>query len=123
MSEPLRKPQHLRPVSDTTAAEWLARRKAAVAAGVLGVASFAVVAITAGEPWATIPDWRVSVPGVALTALASLVSLLRREPGGYWIWGLGLGLAAASLVLGWFLMVAIVIGAAIVLIAVLHAVM
>ena len=36
---------------------------------------------------------------------------------------LGLGLAGAALVLGWFLMVAIVIGAAAILMLILHTVM
>ena len=95
---------------------------AAVVAGVLGVVSFCVVAIAQPEFWAT-PDWRISLPGFALTAIASAVSLARREPRGYWIWALGLALAGASLALGWFLMIAIIIGAAAVLILILHALM
>jgi len=122
VSEPLSKPEHLRPAESTSTSAWLARRKAAVAAGVLGVLSFVVVAITQGEVWAT-PDWRISVPGFVLTAIASGLSFARREPKGYWIWALGLGLAAASLVLGWFLMVAVIIAAAAVLILILHALM
>jgi hypothetical protein len=122
VSEPLTKPEHLRPVEATGASAWLARRKAAVVAGVLGVASFCVVAIVQHELWAT-PDWRVSLPGFALTAVASAVSLARREPRGYWIWALGLALAGASIVLGWFLMIAVIVGAAAVLILILHAVM
>ena len=121
MSEPLSKPEHLKPI-DRSASGWLAKRKAAVAAGALGVASFIVVAVVQGEVWAT-PDWRVSVPGFAITAIASVLSLVRREPNGYWIWGLGLGLAAAAIVLGWFLMFAIIIGGAALLIVILHAIL
>jgi hypothetical protein len=120
VSEPLSKPDHLRPVESTSTLVWLARRKAAASAAVLGVLSFIVVAIAQGEVWAT-PDWRVSLPGFALTAIAAAVSLARREPRGYWLWALGLGLAGASLVLGWFLMVAVIVGAAAVLILILHA--
>lgn len=120
MSEPLEKPDHLRPVETPTAAAWLARRKVAVLAAVLGVVSFLIVAVSQGEVWAT-PDWRLSVPGFVATAIASIVSLARREPGGYWIWGVGLALAAAAIVLGWFLMVAIIVAAAAVLILILHA--
>lgn len=120
MSEPLEKPDHLRPAETPTAAAWLARRKLAVVAAALGLLSFLIVAISQGEIWAT-PDWRVSVPGFALTAIVSILSLARREPGGYWIWGLGLALAAAAIVLGWFLMVAIIVAAAAVLILILHA--
>ena len=122
MTEPLSKPDHLRPVEDTSPAAWLAKRKAAVGAGVLGVGSFAVVAISQGELWAS-PDWRISVPGFAITAIASAASLARREPNGYWIWGLGLGLAAAAIVLGWFLMFAIVVAGAAALIVILHAIL
>ncbi|HEU0035415.1 MAG TPA: hypothetical protein VFQ53_32620 [Kofleriaceae bacterium] len=121
MSAPLEKPEHLRPV-DTTSSSWLARRKLAAAAAVLGVLSFVVVAVAQGEVWAT-PDWRVSVPGFALTAIAALASIARREPQGYWLWGIGLALAGAAIVLGWFLMVAIIIGAAAILILILHALM
>ena len=119
MSQPLDKPDHLRPAADEP---WLGRRKAAVAALVLGVVAFLVVAIGHGQLSST-PDWRLSVPGFVATAVAALASLARREPGAYWLWGLGLGLAAASLVLGWFLMVAIIIGATVVVILILHALM
>jgi hypothetical protein len=118
---PLEKPDHLKPEA-TSAPAWLAQRKAATSAAVLGLVSFLVVAITQGEVWAT-PDWRISVPGFVLTAVVSAASLARRERNAYWLWGLGLALAAAAIVLGWFLMIAIVIGAAAVLILILHAVM
>jgi len=118
---PLDKPDHLR-AEDTSALGWLAQRKAATAAAALGLVSFLVVAIAQGEVWAT-PDWRLSVPGFVLAAIASAVSLARRERDGYWLWAIGLALAAAAIVLGWFLMIAIVIGAAAVLILILHAVM
>ena len=118
----LSKPDHLKPVEPQSAGAWLAKRPAALAAGVLGALAFLVVAISQGEVWAT-PDWRISVPGFAATAIASLISLARREPRGYWIWGIGLALAGAAIVLGWFLMVAIIIAAAAVLILILHALM
>ena len=118
---PLEKPVHLQP-QDGSAWGWLAQRKAATAAAALGLVSFLVVAIAQGEVWAT-PDWRVSVPGFVVTAIVSAISLARRERNGYWLWAIGLALAAAAIVLGWFLMIAIVIGAAAVLILILHAVM
>jgi hypothetical protein len=114
------KPSHLAP-ADPSAGSWLASRPAALAAGVLGLVAFIVVAIASGELGAT-PDWRISVPGFALTAIASIASIARKEHGGYKIWLIGLGLAAASLVLGWFLMVAIVIGVAVVAVLILHAI-
>jgi hypothetical protein len=115
------KPEHLQPVAPATPLAWLARRPAAVVAALLGVLSFAIVAITQPELWTT-PDWRVSLPGFAAAVIASIVSLARRERG-YWLWGLGLAIAAAALVLGWFMMVAAIVIAATVLIMILHAVM
>ncbi len=116
------KPDHLRPVADTSPSVWLAARPAALIAAVLGLVSFVVVAISQRELWST-PDWRISVPCFTATALASLVSMVRKERDGYPLWTIGLGLAAAALVLGWFLMLAIVIGATAILMLILHAVM
>jgi hypothetical protein len=115
------KPEHLRPV-ETAPVAWLAQRPAGVVAAALGVLAFIIVAVSQHELWST-PDWRISVPCFAATAIASLVSIMRRERGAYPLWILGLGLAAASLVLGWFLMLAIVIGATVVLMLILHALM
>ena len=74
------------------------------------------------ELWST-PDWRISVPAFAVTAIAAAP----RSPGAsaahIRLWCLGLGLAAAALVLGWFLMLSIVIGVTAILIVILHAVM
>jgi hypothetical protein len=114
----LTKPAHLKPPDE---GRWLARNPMAAIAAVLGVASFVIVAIAQGDVWAT-PDWRLSVPGFAITAIAAVASLARRERG-YWLWALGLGLAGAALVLGWFFMIAIIVGVAVVLILILHALM
>lgn len=114
-------PAPLRP-ADPSAASWLARRPAGLAAAVLGILAFIVVAIGQGDLWAT-PDWRLSVPGFALTAIAAGVSIARRERGAYPLWLIGLGAAGAALVLGWFLMVAIVVGATAILMLILHALM
>jgi hypothetical protein len=118
---PLTRPDHLRPAGISRWA-WLARRPAGAAAAILGLAAFIVVAVAQPTLWAT-PDWRLSVPGVAAAAIAALVSIARREHAAYPLWLAGLGLAAAALVLGWFLMLAIVIGVTVVLIFVLHVVM
>lgn len=118
---PLEKPAHLRP-ADPSASAWLAQRPAALAAAVLGLLAFIVVAISQGQLWST-PDWRISVPGFVLTAAAACVSVARREVRAYPLWLLGVGLAGAALVLGWFLMVAIVIGATAILMLILHALM
>jgi hypothetical protein len=117
---PLEKPAHLRPPSD--GGSWLAKRPAAAVALALGVLSFLIVSVAHGELSST-PDPRLTVPGFAAAALAALASLARREPQGYWLWALGVGLAAAAIVLGWFLMLAIVIGATVIVILILHALM
>jgi hypothetical protein len=121
VSEPLPKPDHLKPAEDESAGAWIAKRKAAVAAGVIGVLSFLVVAV-AQRDWDT-PDWRISVPGFALAVIASIVSITRREPQGYWIWALGLGIAAAAIVLPWFFMFAVVLAGAALLMMILHAIL
>jgi hypothetical protein len=117
---PLERPAHLRPPDD--GGSWLGRRRAGAAALALGVLSFVIAAIAHGE-LSSSPDWRLTVPGFAATAVAAAASLARREPRGYWLWAIGLGLAGAAIVLGWFLMLAIVIGATAIVILILHAVM
>jgi hypothetical protein len=112
---PLPKPEHLHRT------RWLAEHGAAVATFALGALTFVIVAISQHPFWAT-PDWRLSVPGFAITAAASVVSIARRERA-WALWLLGLGLAAASLVLGWFLMLAVVIGVTGLLILVFHSLM
>lgn len=118
---PLEKPAHLRPAT-RSGGSWLAARPAGLAAAVLGLIAFVVAAASQGELWAT-PDWRISVPGFAVTAVAAGVSLARRERGAYPLWLIGLGLAGAAIVLGWVLLFAIVVGATAILMLILHALM
>jgi hypothetical protein len=94
----------------------------AVVALALGIASFIIVAVAHPEV-SSLPDWRLSVPGAVATALAAVGSLARREPRGYWLWATGLGCAGAGMVLGWLLMLGVVIGATVIVILILHAVM
>ncbi len=117
----LERPEHLDPPADTPLA-WVLQRKAAVAAAVLGLLSFVVVAIGQGE-LAAVSDPRLSLPGFVLTVIASIVSLVRREPRGYWLWAAGLALAGVAIVLGWFLMIAVIVAAALILILILHAIL
>lgn len=114
----LEKPAHL----TGEQGPWLAKRKAALAALVVGALSFVVVSV-AHPNVAALPAWWLSMPGFVLSAIASVASLVRREPQGYWLWAIGLGLAAAAIVLGWFLMLAIVIAAVSIVILILHSVM
>jgi hypothetical protein len=118
----LEKPTHLQPADDSSATSWLAKRKAAVAAAALGLLSFIVVAIGQGE-LAAISDLRLSLPGFVLAVVASIASVARREPQGYWLWALGLALAGCAIFLGWFLMIMVIVAAAALLIFVLHAIL
>lgn len=115
------KPEHLQTV-ETSPAAWLAAKPAGCAAAVLGVLSFIIVAVSQGQLWST-PDLRISLPCFAVTGIAALASIARKERGAYVLWISGLGLAAASIVLGWFLMLAIVIAVTVVVMLILHAVM
>lgn len=114
----LEKPAHLTPQQGP----WLAQRKLALVALVLGALSFVIVAVVHPNV-ADVPDFRLSLPGFFACAVASVTSLVKREPQGYWLWAIGLGLAAAAIVLGWFLMLAIVIAATAIVILILHGVM
>jgi hypothetical protein len=101
--------------------EWIATRAGGVVTLVLGALSFIVVCISQDKMWST-PDWRISVPAFAVTAAAALIAIARKEKSTtYWL--LGVGLAASALVLGWVLMLAIILGATVVLILILHSVM
>jgi hypothetical protein len=121
----LEKPDHLRPPGgdgeEASFGAWLAKRKLAAIAGVLGILSFLAVSIATTD-WQH-PDPRVSVPGLALTAIASVLSLVRREPKGYFVWAVGLALAGLSVVLGWFLMMAVVVAGVVLAVLILNALM
>ena len=117
---PLTRPSHLQP-ADPSRRAWLVRRPAGALAAVLGALAFVVAAVAQRELW-SVPDWQVTAPGLAATAIAAAVSIARREHA-YPLWLAGLGLAAAALVLGWFLMLAIVIGVTVAVILILHALM
>ena len=117
---PLARPEHLQDAPRGGLA-WLLARPFGLAALVLGLLSFTVVAAVQEPLWST-PDWRLSVPGFVLCKLAAVASIIRRERAHY-LWLVGLGAAGAALVLGWFLLVAIVIGATAILMLILHSVM
>jgi hypothetical protein len=88
----LPKPDHLQPADDESGRDVDREAQGGGSRrGVLGVLSFLVVAIGQRD-WDT-PDWRLSVPGFLLTAIASGASLARREPQGYW--GVGAGGSAS----------------------------
>jgi hypothetical protein len=106
---PLPKPDHLAPPPG---------RAAAVVALALGVLAFVMSAAVRDHVWAA-TDLRIGLPGFLLTAVAAGISVLRRERA-YGFALAGVGLAGAGLVLGWFLMFAIVLGATALVIGILH---
>jgi hypothetical protein len=71
MDAPLTKPLHLRPADPSRG--WIAQRPAGAIAAALGLASFVVVAVAQPALWAT-PDPRLSVPGLAVTAVAAVAT-------------------------------------------------
>lgn len=117
---PLPKPAHLRDVPSSRK-QWLAQRPLALATAVLGFVAFVVVSASQATFWST-PNWRISVPCFAVTAIAALASIARRERAPA-LWAIGLGLAGAALVLGWFMMLAIVIGGTLLLMLIISTVM
>lgn len=116
----LPKPEHLRDVPTSTG-DWLAKRTAGIAAFLFGLGTFAVAAIVNEPMWST-PDWHITVPGFALTAIASLISMQRHEQA-WGLWLVGIGLAGAAIVLGWVMLLAVVIGATVILMLIMHSVM
>ncbi|MCE9573444.1 MAG: hypothetical protein K8W52_09820 [Deltaproteobacteria bacterium] len=113
----------LRPHTDGVpgpSSNWFAAHVAGLIALVMGVAGFAVVSLTTEKFWST-PDWRLTVPILVATAAAATVSIVRRERA-VALPLLGVGLAAAAVVLGWFLITAIVVAVtAIVILLLSHA--
>ena len=90
-----------------TLEQWLASHAGGMVALLLGVISFVVVALVIADI-KDIPDWRITVPFFVATVAAGTVSFARRE-GTVAIPLLGIGLAAAAMVLGWFVALAIIL--------------
>ena len=100
---------------------WLEQHAAGLVALVLGAVGFVVTSVQQEQFWST-PDWRLTVPFFVATLGATVVSFVRRE-GVPALALLGVGLAAATLVLGWFIVTAVVIAVTALLILILSAVM
>lgn len=96
---------------------WIGAHAAGLIALALGTIGFFTVALTAKPLFGT-PDWRLSVPFLIATVIAAAISFLRRERT-IALPLLGVGLAAAAVVLGWFLVTAIVVGVTTIVILVL----
>lgn len=100
---------------------WFAAHVAGLVALALGVIGFLIASLTQDEFWQT-PSWKLTVPFLIATVAAAAVSIIRKERA-LALPLLGVGLAAAALVLGWFLIMGIVIGVTALVILILSAVM
>jgi hypothetical protein len=115
---PLTKPPHFAP---TGRSAWIAENAAGSVGLAVGLIGFIIAVTSQDQLWAT-PDWRITVPTFAIVAVASVIAIVRRERA-FATWLIGLGVAGASLVLGWFVLFAIVVAVTAIVILVLHAVM
>lgn len=118
---PLVRPEHLDgPGARPPAQRWLLDHAAGLAALVIGALAFLVVTVSQRELWAQ-PDFRITVPFFVAALVAVVISFSRKEKS-YALPLLGLGLAAATLVLGWFLITAaVVVGTGLVILVLSHA--
>jgi len=118
----LQKPTHLATDEKLSTSMWLRARMVSILTAVLGLTSFTVVYLTQSDTWAT-PDPRISVPGFVVTLIAGIAAVVRREKSGLWFAVAGVGLAGAAIVLGWFLMIAIILAAMLIAMLILKAVL
>jgi hypothetical protein len=88
---------------------------------VAGAIAFLVVALHQDQLWST-PDWRLTVPFFVGTLVIAVVSLARRERAPI-LPLVGVALAAIALVLGWFLVMAIIVAVTALIILIISMVM
>jgi len=111
----------LRAATNAPAPNWFAQHAVGLGTLVLGAIAFVVVTLSQDELWA-FPDWKLTLPFFVATGVGTVVSLARRE--GLPVLPLaGLGLAAITLVLGWFLVMAAIVVVTAILILIMSAVM
>ncbi|MCA9673756.1 MAG: hypothetical protein KC464_01850 [Myxococcales bacterium] len=101
--------------------QWFKHHAVGLLTLLIGVVGFIVVATQQDQFWDQ-PDWRLAVPFFVAAVAGGAVSLARRE-GAIALPLLGIGLAGAALVLGWFLVFGIVVGITAVAILILSHVM
>lgn len=100
---------------------WLGQHAFGLAALVVGAIALVVVTLRQAALWST-PDWRLTVPFFVAALVLTAMSLARRE-GAPALALLGLGLAAVGMVLGWFLVMAIIVAVTALTILILSMVM
>lgn len=111
------------PLKPSTGApvNWFAQHAIGLATLAIGAIAMIVVTLQQDALW-SMPDWRMTVPFFVVTLAGTVVSLARRE--GMPVLPLaGLGLAAVTLVLGWFLVMAAIIVVTSIIILIMSAVM
>lgn len=94
-------------VQPTDPRPWPARHALGLVTLALGVVGFLVVALSQETFWAQ-PDWRLALPFLVVTVATGAASLSRRE-GAVYLPLLGIGLAAAAMVLGFVVVFAVVV--------------
>lgn len=101
--------------------QWVAQHGYGLAALVVGALAFATVALTQERLW-TNGDLRIALPFFAVTVALAATALAKRE-GARALPMLGLGLAAAAVVMGWVLLTLVVVVATIAVIVVMSQVL
>lgn len=111
----------MRPATPPAPANFFVQHALGLAAIAIGLVAFVVAIITQDAFWSK-PDWRVTVPFLVAAAAVAGVSIARRE--GMTVLPLaGVGLAAVSVVLGWFLVMAAIVVVTAIIILIMSAVM
>ena len=103
------------------AAQWLARNATGLAALIVGAVGF-VVTFMVQDPMWSMPDHRLTVPFFGLALVLAVVSVARRE-GTLVLPVAGVALAALAMVLGWFLVMALIVAVAAIVILIMSMVM
>ena len=116
----LPKPEHLAPPK-MEPKDWIRTHVFGLAALLVGVAAFIVVTILQRTLWSQ-PEWRITVPLFVVATALGATSMARKE-GSYGLPLLGIALAAAAMVMGWFLIMAIVIAVTAIIILIMSHVM
>ncbi len=116
-------PEAQRPLKPATAApgNWFAQHAIGLGTLVIGALAIVVATLRQDALW-TMPDWRMTVPFFVAAGVGTVVSIARRE--GLPVLPLaGLGLAAVTLVLGWFLVMAAIVVVTAIIILIMSTVM
>lgn len=103
------------------AAQWLAKNATGLAALVVGAVGF-VVTFMVQDPLWSMPDHRLTVPFFGLALVLGVVSVARREST-LVLPVAGVALAALAMVLGWFLVMALIVAVAAIVILIMSMVM